>query len=50
MARISVARINAITRRIIGSTVKNQRAAGAIASPVTLVEFALHPDLAPVLD
>jgi hypothetical protein len=50
MARISVARINSITRRIIGSTVKNQRAAGATAAAVTIAEFALHPDLAPVRD
>ena len=50
MARISVARINAITRRIIGSTVKNQRAAGAASPVATLAEFALHPDLAPVSD
>ena len=50
MARISVAHINAITRRIIGSTVKNQRAAGAISPVATLAEFALHPDLAPVSD
>ena len=50
MVRISVARIDAITRRIIGSTVKNQRTAGTISPVATLAEFALHPDLAPVHD